>query len=54
MVAVDDDKYQDSVLSLETVAVMGKFDASCISMWGRTGLYYCQQIVAWPSCKTFV
>jgi len=24
------------------------------SAWGRTGLYYCQQIVACPSSKTFV
>jgi len=31
-----------------------KIDLPCISVWGRTGLYYCQQIVACPSSKMFV
>jgi len=31
-----------------------KIDLSCISMWDGTGLYYCQQIVACPSSKTFM
>jgi len=32
----------------------GKIDHSCISVWGGTGLYYCQQIVACSSSKRFV
>jgi len=32
----------------------GKIDLSCISVWGGTGLYYCQQIVACSSSKRFV
>jgi len=28
-----------------------KIDLPCISVWGRTGLTYCQQIVACPVAK---
>jgi len=40
-----------SVRSSGTVVINGKIDLSCIAVWGRTGLYYCQQIVACPSRK---
>jgi len=32
----------------------GKIDLLCISVWDGAGLYYCQEIVAFPSRKGFV
>jgi len=31
-----------------------KIDLPCIAVWGRTELYYCQQMLACPSSKMFV